>query len=316
VADVVVAAPILYSKAQFTHSGANWAGETRGVTPDYFVARDWPAADGRPLTENDQRRAEKVVWLGATVREMLFEDADPIGALVRIRDVPFTVAGVLARKGQNVQGDDQDDIALIPLSTARQQLVGVSRASPRAVHSIFVKFAEGADVDSIMRATADLLRQRHRLQAGQEDSFILRNLAEVANVEKAAARVLSLLLAAVASVSLLVGGIGIMNIMLVSVTERTREIGLRMAVGARGRDIVAQFLTEAVTLAAIGGGIGALAGIAGAFAMAALAGWPVLVDAGAVILAVAFSGAVGVFFGLYPARRAARLDPMAALRAE
>jgi putative ABC transport system permease protein len=236
--------------------------------------------------------------------------------VIRIRKVPFTVIGTLQRKGQSLMGQDQDDVILMPISTARNRVLGGGAARQRTVGSIFVKVREGADMKEVENQMRSLLRQRHRLQPGADDDFTLRNLSEVLAAREESSRIMTLLLAAVASVSLLVGGIGIMNIMLVSVTERTREIGLRMAVGARGRDIVAQFLTEAVTLAAIGGGIGALAGIAGAFAMAALAGWPVLVDAGAVILAVAFSGAVGVFFGLYPARRAARLDPMAALRAE
>jgi putative ABC transport system permease protein len=316
VADIVAVAPLLFGRAQFTVGAANWALTVRGVTPGYFVAREWGVAEGREMTQEDQDRAAKVVLLGATVRDKLFESADPIDAVVRVRDVPFTVIGVLDRKGQNAQGDDQDDIALVPLATARQQLIGANRGSPQFVHGITVKYAEGVPAGAVMAAIADLLSERYRLQPGQEETFLLRNLADVADAEQAATRTLSVLLAAVASVALLVGGIGIMNIMLVSVTERTREIGLRLAVGARGRDILAQFLVEAVTLALLGGGVGALVGIGGALAIAKLAGWPVLVDLGTVLLAVAFAGGVGVFFGFYPARRAAQLDPIAALRYE
>jgi putative ABC transport system permease protein len=313
---IVTVAPALYSRVQFTVGSSNWAGNVHGVNPDYLVAREWDLADGREMTPEDNSRAANVVLLGSTIRDKLFGDADPIGAGMRIGGVPFTVIGVLGRKGQSVWGEDQDDVALVPLRTARLQLIGVNHASPRLVHGISVKFAAGVSAAETMSAISDLLRQRHRIEPDQEETFIVRDLAEVAGVEQTTAGALSMLLAAVASVSLVVGGIGIMNIMLVSVTERTREIGLRLAVGACERDILAQFLVESVTLATLGGMVGTLAGIGGSVALAQVAGWPVLVDLSTVLLSVAFAGAVGVFFGLYPARLAARLDPMAALRYE
>jgi putative ABC transport system permease protein len=313
---VVVVAPLLYARAQFTVGASNWAGSIRGMTTGYLAAREWGVTSGRELTPEDNRRAAKVVLLGTTMREKLFGEADPVGATVRIRDVPFTVIGLLDRKGQSVWGDDQDDVALVPLTTARRQFIGISRASPRRVHNITVKFAAGASAEATMAAIGDLLRQRHRLQAGQEDSFLVSNLAEAADVEETTTRALSLLLAAVASVSLVVGGIGIMNIMLVTVTERTREIGLRRAVGARQRDVLAQFLVEAVTLALFGGALGAIVGIATAAAVATLVHWHIIIDLSALLLAIGVAGTVGVFFGYYPARTAARLDPIVALRYE
>jgi putative ABC transport system permease protein len=250
------------------------------------------------------------------MREKLFGEADPVGAAVRIRDVPFTIVGLLDRKGQSVWGDDQDDVALMPLTPARRQFLGVSPASPRLVHNITVKFAEGASPDATMASIHDLLRQRHKLQPGQEETFIVSNLAEAAGVEQMATRTMSLLLAAVASVSLVVGGIGIMNIMLVTVAERTREIGLRLALGARQWDMLLQFLTEATTLALLGGILGALVGVAVSIVIGALADWPVVVNVTNLFLAMAFAGAVGCFFGFYPARKAARMDPIDALRYE
>ena len=316
VSGLVAVAPALVTSAQFTFGSQNWAGEVAGVTPEYFMVRDWGIAEGRELIAEENDRAAKVVLLGASVREKLFADADPLGAVVRIRDVPFTVVGVLAPKGQNVQGNDQDDIALVPLSTARQQLVGISRASPRLVHAILVKFAEGLSAEDVTPAIAGLLRERHRVRPGQEDTFVIRNFMDVAAAEQGAVRVLSILLTAVATVALVVGGIGIMNIMLVSVRERTREIGLRSALGARERDILVQFLVEALTLAVLGGALGALAGVGASLVIASLAGWSVLIDLSTLLLAIASSGAIGVFFGFYPARMAARLDPIVALRYE
>jgi putative ABC transport system permease protein len=313
---VVVAAPVLYARTQFTHGALNWQGALRGATPDYLLAREWTVVSGRPLTADDELRAARVLLLGATMRERLFGDADPLDATIRVRDVPFTVIGVLERKGPSVWGDDQDDVALVPLTTARRQFVGTSRASPRLVHNITVKFADGASAEATMTAITDLLRQRHRVPPGRDDSFSIANLAEAADVEATTTRALSLLLSAVASVALLVGGIGIMNIMLVTVTERLREIGIRLAVGARHRDILLQFIVEAATLALLGGAIGAAVGIVAAVALGVFAEWPVVIELTAVTLAVAVASAVGVFFGYYPARKAARLEPVDALRSE
>ena len=268
------------------------------------------------MTPEDNRRAAKVMLIGATMRERLFGEVDPVGATVRIRDVPFTVIGLLERKGQSVWGDDQDDVTLIPLTTARRQFLGTNPASPWLVHNITVKYAEGVSAEDVMAGIRDLLYQRHRLQPGQEETFVVRNLSEAADVEQMATRTLSLLLAVVASVSLVVGGVGIMNIMLVTVAERTREVGLRVAVGARPRDMLLQFLTEATTLALLGGIVGALFGIAVSILIAVLAGWPVVVNITNLLLAMAFAGAVGCFFGFYPARKAARMDPIDALRYE
>jgi putative ABC transport system permease protein len=284
---VVVAAPVLYTRAQFAIGALNWQGAICGATPDYVIAREWSVVAGRPLTSEDSTRAARVVLLGAPMREKLFGGADPLDASIRVRDVPFTVVGVLERKGPTVWGDDQDDVALVPLTTARRQLVGTSRASPRLVHNITVKFAEGAAADETVAAITGLLRQRHRLPPGRDDTYSVSNLAEAADVEASTTRVLSLLLSAVASVALLVGGIGIMNIMLVTVTERLREIGIRLAVGARHRDILFQFIVEAATLAAVGGLLGAAAGIVSAITLGLLAQWPVVIELSAVLLAVA-----------------------------
>jgi putative ABC transport system permease protein len=313
---VQVAASSVRGAAQVVYGNMNWSTVIQGVTPDYLEAREWEVAAGKPFSPEDVDAAAKVVLLGQTVMTNLFGDADPVGQIVRIKKVPFLVAGVLAAKGQSLWGQDQDDVILIPISTAKKRVLGVSQANARMVGAIMVKVRDGFDMVGVERDMRELLRQRHRLQPGQDDDFRSRNLSEVMGTQEAASRVLTWLLAAVASVSLVVGGIGIMNIMLVSVTERTREIGLRMAVGARRRDILAQFLLEAVTLTGIGGLAGIALGLAGSFAIASLAGWPALVRAEAVILAVIFAGAVGVFFGFYPARKASRLNPIEALRYE
>jgi len=312
-----LAAPALRGSAQVVWGNANWSTQIYGVTPEYLDVRQWPLASGRSFEPAEMAGAGKVALIGATVARQLFGSSDPVDQVIRIKRVPFTIVGVLETKGQSLMGTDQDDLILMPLSTARTRVIGSANAAKqRSVGTIWVKVADGLDTKVVEDQVRGLLRQRHRLQAGADDDFSLRNLAEVMAAQEASSRVLALLLAAVASVSLLVGGIGIMNIMLVSVTERTREIGLRMAVGARTRDILGQFLVEAVTLSLIGGLIGVALGVGAAVAIANFAGWRVALSPEAVALAVAFAFVIGVFFGFYPARKAARLNPVEALRFE
>ncbi len=314
---IVAAAPALRGSGQVVAGNSNWSTTFWGVTPEYFEVREWRLAEGRAFDQSEVHGAAKVVVLGRTVAWNLFGDESPIDQTVRIRSVPLTVIGVLAAKGQNLMGNDQDDIVLMPISTARNRILGATAlAKSRSVGSINVKARDDVDIKLAEEQVRQLLRQRHRLQPGQEDDFTLRNMTEILQAREDSSRVMALLLAAVASVSLLVGGIGIMNIMLVSVTERTREIGLRRAIGARARDILQQFLIEAITLSLIGGLIGVLLGSAGALLIGELAGWPIVLSPFAALLAVSFSAAVGVFFGYYPARKAARLSPIEALRHE
>jgi putative ABC transport system permease protein len=311
------AAPALRGGSQVVWGNSNWATQIYGTTNDYLDVRQWPLAAGRAFEPGEMSGAGKVCLVGQTVVRQLFGNTDPIGQVIRIKRVPFTVVGVLSDKGQSMMGTDQDDIIVVPIATARSRVLGTaSAAKQRAVSTIWVRVADGYDTKVIEEQVRALLRQRHRVQAGAEDDFSLRNLAEVMAAQEASSRVLALLLAAVASVSLVVGGIGIMNIMLVSVTERTREIGLRMALGARTRDILGQFLVEAVTLSLIGGLAGVALGLGTAFLVGRVAGWHIALSPAAVLLAVAFAFAIGVFFGFYPARQAARLNPVEALRFE
>ncbi|HXF66438.1 MAG TPA: ABC transporter permease [Burkholderiales bacterium] len=313
---VQAAAPTIRSGGQVVYANNNWSTVFYGITQEYLEARNWVVASGRMFDAAELSGAAKVALLGETVARNLFGDADPIGQVIRIRKVPFTVIGTLERKGQSLIGQDQDDVILMPITTLRSRVQAQSQGRQRPVGSISVKVREAEEMKEVEEEIRRLLRQRHRIQPGQEDDFNLRNLSEVLAAREESSRIMALLLAAVASVSLLVGGIGIMNIMLVSVTERTREIGLRMAVGARARDILSQFLVEAVTLALFGGVLGIVLGVAGSVAIAQLAQWRVELRPEAILLAVGFAAAVGVFFGFYPARKASRLAPIEALRYE
>ncbi|WP_298830480.1 ABC transporter permease [uncultured Piscinibacter sp.] len=316
VPEVQAVAPSLRTGAQIVAGNANWSTQVFGTWSDYFEVRDWPVAEGRVFEAGEIAGSGKVAIIGRTVAEQLFAGADPIDQIIRVKKVPLTVIGVLARKGQNSIGQDQDDIVIVPLSTFRNRIQGMGGGRLKRIGAATVKVREGLSMTAAEQNIRELMRQRHRLQPGQDDDFSIRNLTEMLAAQEESSRVMTLLLAAVAGVSLVVGGIGIMNIMLVSVTERTREIGLRMAVGARGRDILGQFLIEAVTLSLVGGAIGVVLGAAATWGVGAFAGWQVALSAEAVLLAVGFSAAVGVFFGYYPARRAASLLPIQALRYE
>ncbi|MER2560011.1 MAG: ABC transporter permease [Myxococcaceae bacterium] len=309
------AAPTLRMNGQVQSDEQNWGTSIQGTTPNYFEIRRWPTTLGSPMSDSDLDSGAKVMWLGATVAEKLFgPGSDPLGQAVRVKGVPFVVAGVLAKKGQSPMGQDYDDTVFIPSSTFK------ARLSPGLGNFlsgvIFVQVRTGEDTARAQRQVTSLLRDRHRLGQGAEDDFSIRNLAEVASAQQQGADTLSALLASIAAVSLLVGGIGIMNIMLVSVTERTREIGIRMAVGATPGQILAQFLVEALVLAIVGGLVGVGLGLFAAQQLSVQFGWPLLVRADIVALATGFSGLVGVGFGLYPALKASRMDPITALRFE
>jgi putative ABC transport system permease protein len=312
---VSLAAPIARGAAQIVYGNNNWATQITGTTPDYLIVRDAALSSGQPFTTQDVDASSKVALLGKTVVDNLFNGADPIGQIIRIKKVPFTVVGVLAPKGQSPSGQDQDDTILLPISSAKKKVIGARQGNALTIQQIVVQGREGA-AKSAVQEIQSLLRQRHRLQPNQDDDFDVRNMEEVFSAQETSARVMSILLASIASVSLLVGGIGIMNIMLVSVTERTKEIGLRQAVGAKTKDILSQFLVEAVTLSVAGGAIGIAIGISASIAISYFADWSTVVSPGAILLAFVFSGLVGVFFGYYPARKAALMDPIEALRYE
>ncbi len=310
---VVAAAPSSGTGAQIVYENQNWSTRVNGTTPAYFEVRVWPIQKGAAFSESDVEQAANVIVLGSTVAKNLFPDVDPVGKTVRVKNLPFKVVGVLSSKGYSAggMGGDQDDTAMIPITTLMKKITGdtwlggimLSAASKEA------SYAAQTQIEG-------LLRDRHRIRQGQDDDFFVRNMADVAALQDQSSAVFTYLLGSVASVSLIVGGIGIMNIMLVSVTERTREIGIRMAIGATEADVQRQFLIEAVVLSVLGGAIGIVGGVGASFAITNLLGWAVLVSPVAIITAVFFSMGVGVFFGYYPARKAARLDPIEALRYE
>jgi len=316
VPEVQVAAPVSRTGAQVVAGNANWSTSVFGTTSDYLEARDWTLESGRLFEPAEMAGSAKVAIIGQTTARELFGDADPLDQVIRVRKVPVTIVGLLAKKGQNANGQDQDDVLMLPISTYRNRIQGGSGGKARRIGSITVKVREGQSMKAAEDNIKDLLRQRFKIQPNADDTFTIRNLSEILQAQEASSRVMTRLLAAVAGISLIIGGIGIMNIMLVSVTERTREIGLRMAVGARGRDILTQFLIEAVTLSLIGGAIGVVLGAAATWAIGQFAGWQVSMTWGSILLAAGFSGFVGVFFGFYPARRASRLLPIQALRYE
>ena len=314
--EVDAAAPSNRGGAQVVVGNVNWATQIYGITPDYFVVRNWSLEAGRMFEPAELSGSGKVALVGQTVARELFGDADPMDQTIRIKNVPFTVIGILNRKGQSMMGQDQDDVIMVPLSTARNRLLGATQGKLRQVSMIQIKVREGISMSQAEERVRELLRQRLRAGSTQDDPFSVMNLTEMLQTQEEASRIMSILLAAVASVSLLVGGIGIMNIMMVSVTERTREIGLRMAVGARSKDILTQFLVEAITLSMSGGLVGIALGAAGSWLVAVFAGWETRMSLESILLAVGFSAAIGIFFGYYPARKAAALLPIQALRYE
>jgi putative ABC transport system permease protein len=308
------AAAQLRSSAQLMSEDQNWATQVSGTSPEYFQIRSWKIEHGRGLLDSDLDASAKVVVLGRTVVDKLFGAVDPLGQTIRIKNIPFEVVGVLAAKGQSPMGQDYDDAAFVPQTTFGTKIQGGLQKFISG--TIFIGATSADATERAESQVANLLRDRHHLQPGAEDDFSIRNLTEMADAQAEGTRTLTTLLASIAGVSLLVGGIGIMNIMLVSVTERTREIGVRMAVGATPLDILLQFLVESLTLAIAGGMVGVALGVFSAGRLAARFGWPMLVRPDVVVISVVFSGVVGVVFGLYPARKASRLDPIDALRFE
>jgi putative ABC transport system permease protein len=312
--EVKYVAPTLGGGAQVVFGNQNWSTVINGTTPEALEIREWPLFSGRSFTQQDVDGATKVCLLGKTVADNLFGGIDPVGQVIRIKNVPFTVIGILAPKGQSTQGQDQDDTIIVPLTTAQKKLFGMQ--FPGMVRLILVQATAPEVMKDVENQINDLLRQRHHIQPKQDNDFSVRNLTEIMSTAEQSASVMSLLLGAIASISLIVGGIGIMNIMLVSVTERTREIGIRIAVGAKGRDILLQFLIESLVLSLIGGTMGIGIGVAGTLILSSFTQWPTLFSVKAILLAFLFSGSVGVFFGFYPARKASMLNPIEALHYE
>ncbi len=303
--------PVTFTGTQAISAQGNWRTRVNGVSTDFQTIRDWPVATGLFFSDSDQRAMRKVAVLGNTVAQNLYPGEDPVGQQIQLRDVPFKIIGVLAPKGQQFGGQDQDDVIIVPYTTAQARLNNNVR-----IGMILASTSSPDDIPAAMQEMRSIMRESHKIADGEDDDFTIRNQDELAEVAQGTTKVMSALLAAVASISLLVGGIGIMNIMLVSVTERTREIGIRMAIGARGSDVLTQFLVESVVLSLFGGLIGIVLGFIGAAVLGRLTGWNTITPPGAVLMAVGFSAAVGVFFGFYPARQAAALNPIQALRYE
>jgi len=307
-------APNFWGVAQVVYGNQNWSTNISGTTPEQLLIRKWPVAWGQVFTKEDVDGATKVCLLGMTVVENLFGQGDAIGQVVRIKNVPFTVIGVLSQKGQTAAGHDQDNIIFVPLKTAQKRLFGIQ--FPGMVMSMAVQIKELAKMKEAEDQINALLRQRHRIPSNKDNDFTVKNLTEVRIKEEQSIDVMSQLLGAIAFISLIVGGIGIMNIMLVSVTERTREIGIRLAVGAKSKDILYQFLIESLTVSLIGGILGIAMGIGGTYVLSTFTQWPTLLSIKAILISFLFAGSVGIFFGLYPARKASLLDPIEALRYE
>jgi putative ABC transport system permease protein len=305
------AAPSLSNSQQIVYGNQNWNTRVTGTTPNYFDIRTWPVQSGSVFSDEEVDLAANVCVLGTTVEKILFLDEDPIGKTIRIGNLPFRVDGVLSSKGQSTVGQDQDDIIFAPYTTVQRKIMGITWLQSINASAV----SQPASIAAVTPITS-LLRERHRLRPGTDDDFLIRTQADIEDLADKTQSVMTMLLGGIASVSLLVGGIGIMNIMLVSVTERTREIGVRMAVGATGDDVRRQFLVEAVTLSMMGGFIGIIFGLVGSALISNLLAWPTLISGKAIIAAVIFSAAVGIFFGYYPAHKAAQLDPIEALRYE
>jgi putative ABC transport system permease protein len=300
---------------QIVNGNRNWSGPVNGVSPSYLTIRDWSFSSGGPFTQTDLDSAARVALIGQTIVDNLFDPGEePVGAIIRIKNVPFRVIGVLSPKGQSAQGSDQDDVIFIPFTTAERKVFGTSFIG--SVGAMFASTAQSDDLPVAVEQMRGVLRARHRLQGEQADDFTIKTQVDIGKVQEGTSQTLTMMLFSIASVSLLVGGIGIMNILLVSVTERTKEIGVRMAVGAKRRHIVMQFLIEAMTLSLLGGAVGIVLGVVGAKLTTIVAGWPTVISTDVIVVAFFFSLAVGLFFGLYPANKAARLNPIEALRYE
>src|SRR5208283_168291 len=308
---VAMVSPVIMTSGQLVFGEQNWGTRITGSNSDYLDIRSWPLSSGVPFTDADVRSATKVCILGQTVVDNLFKGSNAVGAVIRIKKMPFKVVGVLSPKGQSAQGQDQDDIVIAPYSTVQKKMMGVTYLG-----MIMASAVSEQSMNDAQSQMTDMIRTRHKIQPWEDNDFTIRNQTEIANAASATINTFTILLASIASISLLVGGIGIMNIMLVSVTERTREIGIRMSIGARGRDILLQFLVEAVVLSMAGGLIGVIMGVGSSDLISELAGWPTLVAASSVGLAFLFAAGVGIFFGFYPARKAAMLNPIDALRYE